>query len=94
LHADTVGRLRKFAEDNVLNPAEWTLLNGEENSILELAALLGVKYKKTSAADYSHSNIITILNAEGEAAYQQVGLGADPTQTIDVIVREVTNHSR
>jgi protein SCO1/2 len=90
---DTVGRLKKFAEDNALNPAEWTLLNGEQNSILELAALLGVKYKKTSASDYAHSNIITILNAEGEVAYQQVGLGADPTPTIDVIVREVTKHS-
>ena len=91
---DTVGRLKKFAEDNGLNPAEWTLLNGEENGILELAALLGVKYKKTSASDYAHSNIITILNAEGEVAYQQVGLGSDPTQTIDVILREVTKHSR
>jgi protein SCO1/2 len=90
---DTVGRLKKFAEDNGLNPAEWTLLNGEENAILELAALLGVKYKKTSALDYSHSNIITILNAEGEVAYQQVGLGTDPTRTLDIIAREVSKHS-
>ena len=91
---DTVGRLKKFAEDNNMNAAEWTLLNGKESSVLELAALLGVKYKKTSAADYAHSNIITILNPEGEVAYQQVGLGVDPTPTIDVIVREVTKHSR
>lgn len=91
---DTVGRLNKFAEDNGMSPAGWTLLNGKENSILELAALLGVKYKKTGASDYAHSNIITILNAEGEVAYQQVGLGSDPTQTIDVIVREVTKNSR
>jgi protein SCO1/2 len=91
---DTVGRLKKFADDNDMNPAEWTLLNGKENGTLELAALLGVKYKKTSASDYAHSNIITIINAEGEVAYQQVGLGADPTQTIYVIVREVTRHSR
>lgn len=91
---DTVGRLAKFAEDNRLNPAGWTLLNGEENAILELAALLGVKYKKTSASDYAHSNIITILNADGEVAYQQVGLGGDPTQTINVILKEVTKHPR
>ena len=87
---DTVGRLKKFAEDNGMNPAEWTLLNGTESSVLELAALLGVKYRKTGAADYAHSNIITVLNADGEVAYQQVGLGADATQTVDVIEREAT----
>ena len=91
---DTVGRLKKFADDNDMNPAEWTLLTGKESGTLELAALLGVKYKKTSASDYAHSNIITIINPEGEVAYQQVGLGGDPTQTIDVILREVTKHSR
>ena len=77
-----------------MSPAEWTLLNGKENVTLELAALLGVKYKKTSATDYAHSNLITIINPEGEVAYQQIGLGADPTQTINVIVSEVTKHSR
>lgn len=91
---DTVGRLKKFAEDNDMDPAQWTLLNGDESNILELAALLGVKYKKTSTTDYAHSNIITILNAEGEVTYQQVGLGGDPTQTIDVIVKEATKHPR
>lgn len=76
-----------------MNSARWTLLNGDESSILELAALLGVKYKKTSTLDYAHSNIITILNEEGKVAYQQVGLGTDATQTLDVILREVSQPS-
>lgn len=82
---DTVGRLEVFAEENNMSADEWTLLNGGEGDVLELAALLGVKYKKTGPADYAHSNIITVLDENGEIAYQQTGLGSDAVKTIEVI---------
>ena len=82
---DTPEKLHSFAREYNMSPDDWTLLNGKEGDILELAALLGVKYKKTTEKDYAHSNIITVLNKQGEIAHQQVGLAMDPSETIEEI---------
>ncbi|MEX0647140.1 MAG: SCO family protein [Balneolaceae bacterium] len=82
---DTPERLSTFAEENNLDPQNWTLLNGDSGDILELAALLGVKYRRISDNDFSHSNIITVLNRDGEVAYTQQQIGNQPTNTIRTI---------
>jgi protein SCO1/2 len=38
--------------------------------------------------DFSHSNIISVFNAEGELAYQQEGLGVSSDETIKKIKEE------
>jgi protein SCO1 len=86
---DTPDRLKVFADENKMHSGKWLLLNGSEGDILELAALTGVKYKKTSGSDYAHSNIITVLNRNGEIAHQQTGLEQDPTETIKAIEKLV-----
>ncbi|CAN5341073.1 hypothetical protein BH24GEM3_BH24GEM3_11380 [soil metagenome] len=84
---DTPERLRHFAEATHRDPARWTLLSGTDADLLELAALLGVKYRRESATDFSHSNAPTILTPQGEIAQRQLGLGVDPQQTLAVIRR-------
>ena len=39
-----------------------------------MAALLGVKFKETAQGQFEHSNLITVLNANGELVYQESGL--------------------
>ena len=82
---DTPGRLKAFALENNLKSDRWTLLHGRPEDVLTLAALVGVKYKKTTATDFAHSNLITILNRRGEVVHQQNGLGTDPAQTVKAI---------
>ena len=82
---DTPDKLHAFAKEYHMDPNEWMLLNGKDGDVLELAALLGVKYKKTTETDYAHSNIITVLDQQGEIVHQQVGLATDPAQTIEEI---------
>ena len=82
---DTPKRLRTFANENNLSEEQWTLLNGSQGDILELAALLGVKYKSISETDFTHSNMITVLNQEGEVAYQRNKLADKATEAIDSI---------
>ena len=53
---------------------QWMFLHGSADSIRELAALLGIKYKEEADGTFSHSNLITILNSQGEIAHQRVGL--------------------
>jgi protein SCO1/2 len=82
---DTPERLRDFAEENKLEPEHWTLLNGDQGDILEFAALLGVKYKRVSETDFTHSNMITVLNKRGEVVHQRKKLSNDTQQVVDYI---------
>ena len=70
-----------------LAAAQWSLLRGTPDDTLELAALLGVKFKREASGQFSHSNLITVLNAAGEIIYQQVGLSQDIEETVKAIER-------
>ncbi len=73
-------------------PAEnWTLLSGKPDDVLELAALLGVKYKQDANGQFAHSNVISVLNAKGEIIHQQTGLNEDVDETVQTLVKLVKN---
>jgi protein SCO1 len=82
---DTPAKLREFAANNHLDTDRWKLLTSPPDNILELAVLLNVKYKKQLNGDIGHSNIITVLNLQGEIVHQQEGLGAAPDETIKAV---------
>jgi protein SCO1 len=82
---DTPARLAEFAAGSRLDPARWTLLHGDEGDILELAALLGVQYRRMANDEYIHSNLLTVLDRAGQVVHRQLGLGADPAATLDRI---------
>lgn len=79
---DTPQRLREYAASTLLDPDDWTLLTGSADGTLELAALLGVRYRQVSDTDFEHSNVITLLDAEGRIVHRQVGLNSDPAELI------------
>ncbi len=78
---DTPAALKAYRAKLELSNQNWTLLRGDPDDVRELAALLGVIYKKDASGDFTHSNIITVLNAEGEIVFQQPGLNL-PTDEI------------
>ena len=79
---DTPQRLRDYAASIMLDPNDWTLLTGTEDGTLELAALLGVRYRRVSETDFEHSNVITLLDAAGSVVQRQVGLNSDPVELV------------
>jgi len=81
---DTPKALAHYRETRHI-PDDWLLLTAKRDDILELAALLGVKFKKETTGQFAHSNLITLLNAQGEIVRQQVGLNADPTDLVSAI---------
>jgi protein SCO1/2 len=81
---DTPPTLAKFRSSRAL-PQQWKLLTGKPDDILELALLLGVKFKETSPGQFAHSNLITLLDAKGQIAYQQNGLNQDPSELIKAL---------
>lgn len=82
---DTPERLLAFANSNSLDPKRWVLLTSEQDNIRELAALLNMKYKTELDGEISHSNIISVLNAQGEIIHQAEGLGVEPDETVNAI---------
>ena len=82
---DTPEALRAYRANRKLPTANWTLLRGREDDVRELAALLGINYQRDARGQFSHSNVITVLNAEGEVVFQQAGLNKDSRETISAI---------
>ena len=85
---DTPKRLKDFSIENKMTGNQWVFLCSNEENTREFAAVLAVNYKKISPIDFSHSNIISVFNAEGELAFQQEGLGVSYDKTVSKIKEE------
>lgn len=88
---DTPEKLKSFAITNQMDGEQWTFLQGDVSSVREFANVLAVKYKEISPMDFSHSNIISVFNPQGELVHQQEGLGVDNHETVNAII-ETASH--
>jgi len=70
---DTTAVLAQYRAQRQLD-ANWIILRGSDDAVRELAALVGVKYKQEADGSFAHSNLVTILNAQGEIVHQRQGL--------------------
>lgn len=68
---------------------QWFFLGGSEGDTREFAAVLAVNYKKISPMDFSHSNIISIFDEQGELVHQKEGLGVNLEKAVDKILELV-----
>ncbi len=87
---DTPAALTNFRQSRNLPDDRWTLLSGNPDDILELAALLGVRYQEDATGQFNHSNIITVLDANGEIVHQQIGLNQDIAETVRILQKLLT----
>ncbi len=85
---DTPERLKEFSINNKMTGNHWVFLRADDERTREFSAVLAINYKKISPIDFSHSNIISVFNAEGELAFQQEGLGVSYDKTISKIKEE------
>ena len=81
---DTPTQLKKYASELNLDK-NWTLLHGSEEAVRTLSVLLNVQFVKDAAGNFSHSNIISVLDPSGMLQFQKEGLEADHTATINTI---------
>lgn len=85
---DTPERLKAFAKENQMDNEKWLFLSSNDEQTREFSAVLAVNYKRISPMDFSHSNIISVFNAEGELAFQQEGLEVNNDNTVSKIKEE------
>jgi protein SCO1/2 len=74
---DSPHRLAEYAHERGLDAARWTILTGGASDVRELAATLGVRYRRTSPEELAHSNTVTLLDAAGTPVYQGTGPRSD-----------------
>lgn len=70
--------LKKYQEGRKLDFSTWKFLAGEsEKNLRELAVVLGISYKPIANGDFSHSNIISLVNSSGQVVASINSLNAD-----------------
>jgi protein SCO1/2 len=82
---DTPEQLKRVERQYGFASGPWKLLTGDADGALELAVTLGMKFRKTDAGEFAHSNIITVLRRDGTIAHQQVGLGQERSATLAAV---------
>jgi protein SCO1/2 len=65
---DTPRALSAFSERHRIDRPGWHVARTPEASVRELAAVLGVRYRQLPDGSFSHSSVITLLDAEGRIA--------------------------
>ncbi len=80
---DTVESLKKYISDRKLNPDRWQMLSpASDRDVRELAAVTGTVYNKDDQGEYSHSNMVVLMDAKGVIKARLDGLTADTTEFI------------
>jgi protein SCO1/2 len=62
---DSPEALQAFAKLHQLGSPQWLLARAEESDVRELAAVLGIRYRQLPSGVFSHSAVITLLDADG-----------------------------
>lgn len=87
---DTPAALAKFRTKMNLDPA-WTLLSPKTSGdTSEIAALLGVKYKKLPDGHFVHSNVFFLVDEKGEILAKKEGLSGDRSALVTAMTKALS----
>ncbi|GEM_PF-507096 len=82
---DTSARLMEFYRAHNLNP-RWELLHGASDDVRMIANLLNVDYKEWPSGDFTHQNLIFVVDCSGRIALRREGLGKDPHELSEKVL--------
>lgn len=75
---DTVPVLKQLMQTRHLDE-RWALARADEGAARQVAAVLGVQYRRLASGEYNHSSSIALLDRDGRIAARSSMLGrADP----------------
>ncbi len=84
--ADTPAKLKDYAQEKGLDRSGWHWLVGSELQTRQLATLLGVQYRDLGNGMFAHSNVVTVLDADGVPAARLEGLGVDTQPAVQALL--------
>jgi protein SCO1/2 len=75
---DTPEALRALALAQGLDTSRWRLLRAPDDTVREIAAVLGIRYRRLPEGGFNHSSVITLLDPSGVILVRVEGLGQPP----------------
>jgi protein SCO1/2 len=72
---DTPDTLRALSRAHHLDESRWRLLRAPEDTVRDIAALLGIKYRRLPDGNFNHSSVITLLDSEGVIVARDATIG-------------------
>lgn len=83
---DRPAKLKKFQKTRNLDTEKWHFLAPQsEADARELAVALGISYKDIGNGDFSHSNVISLLDRNGVIIAKIENLNDSPTALVEAI---------
>ncbi|HEY2406608.1 MAG TPA: SCO family protein [Polyangiaceae bacterium] len=71
---DTPEKLKQLCLERHVDETRWRLARASADDVRQLAAVLGVKYKRLDDGGYNHSSVITVLDQQGFVRARSDGL--------------------
>lgn len=84
---DTVARLHEVSGERHLASPPWTLARSDAAAVREIAAVLGVQYRRLPDGEFNHSTVLTLLSADGRILAQSEQLGEPDPAFVDAVRR-------
>jgi protein SCO1 len=72
---DTPDALQALARARRVDESRWRLLRAPEETVRDIAALLGVKYRRLPDGSFNHSSVITLLDPDGAIVVRDDAMG-------------------
>ena len=89
---DKVPELKALGERHKVDAARWDLLTGDEESVLELAVALGVRYVRLpNGIDFAHSYLIAVIGPDGRLLHKWTEPGEGPGPSVQAIRKGIGN---
>ena len=85
---DTPDVLAALAAERRIDTTRWTLARANEQDLRQIAAALGLQYRRLPDGQYSHATQISVLDAQGEIVAQSARLGTADDALVAAITRK------
>lgn len=72
---DTPDALQALARARQVDESRWRLLRAPAETVRDIAALLGVKYRRLPDGSFNHSPVITLLDPDGAIVVRDDAIG-------------------
>jgi protein SCO1/2 len=72
---DTPAALRTLTHTRHLDESRWRLLRAPEDTVRDIAAVLGIKYRRLPDGSFNHSSVITLLDPDGAIVARDETIG-------------------
>jgi protein SCO1/2 len=77
---DSTEKLQDVAKRHGIDDPRWHLVRTDEDSVREIAALLGIRYSLLPDGEISHSPVIALLDRDGALVTRMENAGGDPAE--------------